>query len=211
MQPFKEGDEPEPFLVISEEAAHDTGRLIAALEMLRDGQSVPIKVSRDTCIFALRENERITLPRLPPDFYDLTAEEIKREQQIRTEELNRTLMLRTKEMRERDEKLRQYTYKYTLIRIRLPDRYVLQGTFGCYEPLSAVREYVSKHLANEAALFSLRNPMKGGEPLGDEAKTLAALGLAPAVVLHLDFNEPMNGPSLLQEHIDAAVPLAAAH
>ncbi|CAJ0603528.1 unnamed protein product [Cylicocyclus nassatus] len=208
MQPFKEGDEPEPFLVMNEEAALNTGKLIAALEMLRDGQSVPIKVSRETSIFALRENERVPVPRLPPDFFDLTPEEIKREQQMRTEEMNRNLMLRTREMRERDEKLRQYTYKYTLVRIRLPDRYVLQGTFGCYEPLSAVREYVAKYLANEAALFSLRNPVKGGEPLGDESKTLAALGLAPAVVLHLDFDEPMDGPSLSQEYIDAAVPLA---
>ncbi|EYB98770.1 hypothetical protein Y032_0128g1433 [Ancylostoma ceylanicum] len=209
MEPFKEGDAPEPFLVMPESAANNTGRLVGALEMLRDGQSVPIKVSRDTSIFALRENERVPVPRVPPDFYDLTADEIRREQQNRTEELNRSLMLRTKEMREKDEKLRQYTYKYTLVRVRLPDRYVLQGTFGCYEPFSAVREYVAKHLANEAALFSFRNPGKGGEPLTDETKTLAALGLAPAVVLHLDFDEPIGGPSLLQEYIDAAVPLVA--
>ncbi|KAK6751546.1 hypothetical protein RB195_003133 [Necator americanus] len=177
--PPKEGDQPEPFLVMPEDAANDTGRLVTALEMLREGQSVPIKVSRETTIFVLRENERITLPHLPPDFFDLTVDEIRREQQNKTDEMNKNLMLRTREMREKDEKLRQYTYKYTLVRIRLPDRYVLQGTFGCYEPFSAVREYVAKHLANEAALFSLRNPGKG------------------------------DGPSLLQEYIDAAVPLAA--
>lgn len=34
--------------------------------------------------------------------------------------------MRTKEMRERDEKKRQYKYKYTLLRVRLPDRYVIQ-------------------------------------------------------------------------------------
>ncbi|KAK6751547.1 hypothetical protein RB195_003133 [Necator americanus] len=207
--PPKEGDQPEPFLVMPEDAANDTGRLVTALEMLREGQSVPIKVSRETTIFVLRENERITLPHLPPDFFDLTVDEIRREQQNKTDEMNKNLMLRTREMREKDEKLRQYTYKYTLVRIRLPDRYVLQGTFGCYEPFSAVREYVAKHLANEAALFSLRNPGKGGEELVDETKSLAVLGLAPAVVLHLDFDEPLDGPSLLQEYIDAAVPLAA--
>ncbi|KHJ90399.1 PUB domain protein [Oesophagostomum dentatum] len=209
MEPFKEGENPEPFLVMPESAAQNTGRLISALEMLKDGQSVPIKISRETSVFALRENERIPVPQVPPDFYDLTAEEIRREQQLRTEELNRNLMLRTKEMRERDEKQRQYTYKYTLVRIRLPDRYVLQGTFGCYEPFSAIREYIAKHLANEAVLFTLRNPMKGSEPLSDETKTLAALGLAPAAVLHLDFDEPVDGPSLRQEYIDAAVPLTA--
>ncbi|KAK6051977.1 UBX domain protein [Cooperia oncophora] len=120
------------------------------------------------------------------------------------------LTLRTREMRERDEKQRQYSYKYTLIRIRLPDRYVLQGTFGCYEPLSVVREYITKYLSNQAALFSLYNPVKGSEPLADETKSLAALGLAPAVVLHLDWDEPIDGPSLSQEFIDVAVPLCAS-
>ncbi|EPB71465.1 hypothetical protein ANCCEY_09443 [Ancylostoma ceylanicum] len=95
MEPFKEGDAPEPFLVMPESAANNTGRLVGALEMLRDGQSVPIKVSRDTSIFALRENERVPVPRVPPDFYDLTADEIRREQQNRTEELNRVCSIVT--------------------------------------------------------------------------------------------------------------------
>ncbi|XGW28180.1 hypothetical protein V3C99_008186 [Haemonchus contortus] len=210
LEPMKDGDAPESFLVISEANASDTGRLVTALSMLRDGQSVPIKVSRETTIYRIGENERITMPSLPPDFFDLTAEEVRREQQIKTEEVNRMLTLRTREMRERDEMQRQFRYKYTLIRVRLPDRYLLQGTFGCYEPLSVVREYISKHLSNHAALFSLKNPVKGSEVLVDETKSLAALGLAPAAVLHLDWDEPNDGPSLSQEYIDAAVPLPAS-
>ncbi|VDL81504.1 unnamed protein product [Nippostrongylus brasiliensis] len=57
--------------------------------MLREGQSVPIKVSRDTTVYRIGENERITMPRLPPDFYDLTAEELKKEQRAKTEEVDR--------------------------------------------------------------------------------------------------------------------------
>ncbi|KAK6060011.1 PUB domain protein, partial [Cooperia oncophora] len=89
MEPFKEGDAPESFLVISENSASDTGRLVTALSMLQDGQSVPIKVSRETTIYRVGENERIPMPRLPADFFDLTAEEIRREQQLKAEEVDR--------------------------------------------------------------------------------------------------------------------------
>ncbi|VDL64680.1 unnamed protein product, partial [Nippostrongylus brasiliensis] len=86
MEPAKEGAAPESFLVVSERTVNDVGRIVDALSMLREGQSVPIKVSRDTTIYRIGENERITMPRLPPDFYDLTAEELKKEQRIKTEE-----------------------------------------------------------------------------------------------------------------------------
>ncbi|VDO73186.1 unnamed protein product [Heligmosomoides polygyrus] len=210
LEPLREGDTPESFLVISQTAASDVGRLVSALSMLREGQSVPIKISRERTVYHVGENERITMPKLPPDFFDLTAEEIRREQQNKTAEVDRMLTIRTREMRERDEKQRQYSYKYTLLRVRLPDRYVLQGTFGCYEPFSAVREFISQHLSNQAALFSLYNPIKGSEPLTDETKSLAALGLAPAAVLHLDWDEPIAGPSLSQQFIDSAVPLSVS-
>ncbi|KAJ1369083.1 PUB domain [Parelaphostrongylus tenuis] len=210
LEPLKDGDTPEPFLVISEEKINNTARLVTALSLLRDGQSVPIKVSRQTMVYLLRENERINTPKLPNDFFDLTADEIRREQQMRTEDVDRILTLRTREMRERDAKQRQYSYKYTLIRIRLPDRYVLQGTFGCYEPFSSVQEFVAKHLSNASSLFSLCDPGRGSEPIVDFTKSLAELGLAPAVVLHLDWDEPNDGPSLSQKYIDAAVPLTAS-
>ncbi|VDM53203.1 unnamed protein product [Angiostrongylus costaricensis] len=207
LEPLKHGDPPEPFLVISEEKVNNTGRLVAALSLLRDGQSVPIKVSRQTVIYLLRENERIYTPKLPNDFFDLTVDDIRREQQVRTDDVDKMLTLRTREMREKDAKQRQYSYKYTLVRIRLPDRYVLQGTFGCYEPFSSVQEFVAEHLSNAASLFSLCDPGRGSEPIADLTKSLAELGLAPAVVLHLDFDEPIDGPSLAQKYIDAAVPL----
>ena len=58
-----------------------------------------------------------------------TAEEIRREQQQRTEALEKMTTLRTSKMREMDaakEKLGQTNYKYTYIRIRFPNNYVIQ-------------------------------------------------------------------------------------
>jgi len=50
---------------------------------------------------------------LPPDFFWITAEEVKREQQQRTEEVERNLMLRTRAMRQRDSEAQQRKYDYS--------------------------------------------------------------------------------------------------
>ena len=63
---------------------------------------------------------------LPPEFYTLTPEEIKREQRLRSELLERELTLRTKAQRERDEQREQRLYRYAVIRIRFPDGLTLQ-------------------------------------------------------------------------------------
>lgn len=52
------------------------------------------------------------------------------------------LSLRTREMRERDEKLRQYKYKYTLIRIRVPGHYFLQVWVDLFSLLRPIRAHL---------------------------------------------------------------------
>lgn len=60
-----------------------------ALEALQNGQRIAIKVARSPSIYRLKENERVTAPVVPAAFYDLTAEEVKKEQQLKTEDVNR--------------------------------------------------------------------------------------------------------------------------
>lgn len=75
---------------------------------------------------------KIPNPVIPDEFFIRTAEEIKREQQQRTEALERMTTMRTQKMREMDlakEKLAAATYKYTYIRIRFPNNFVLQVLF----------------------------------------------------------------------------------
>lgn len=57
---------------------------------------------------------------LPDEFFHLTPEELLREQEARTKEVEVRQMLRTKAMRERDERRDLSQYKYALVRIRLP-------------------------------------------------------------------------------------------
>ncbi|KAB0396895.1 hypothetical protein E2I00_009810, partial [Balaenoptera physalus] len=64
---------------------------------------------------------------LPADFFNLTAEELKREQRLRSEAVERLSVLRTKAMREREEQREMRKYTYTLLRVRFPDGCLLQG------------------------------------------------------------------------------------
>ena len=62
------------------------------------------------------------------DFYQLSLEEIRREQKLKSVAVESSQQLRTKAMRGRDEvrAVAKY-YRYTLLRVRLPDGLILQG------------------------------------------------------------------------------------
>lgn len=54
--------------------------------------------------------------------------------------------LRTRAQREADAASRRREYKRALVRVRFPDGYALQGTFGAAEPVSALFEFVAGSL-----------------------------------------------------------------
>ncbi|KAM3726868.1 UBX domain-containing protein [Dirofilaria immitis] len=212
-------EQEEPFLIISDDKAMDTHSLIQALEILQTGQAVPLKLSRNATVYKLEANQAITNPKLPRDFFDLDVGEIRREQQRREADVEKLTTLRTREMREKDELMRNYRYNYTLIRIRFPNRFLLQGTFGCYEPFGAVRSFVEQHLAHiEPLLFVLKDPISG-KIVSDDAKTLNELSLLPAAVLHFEWDLDMHNELLRlgrevlyldQRFIETAEPFTAA-
>uniref|UniRef100_A0A183E401 UBX domain-containing protein n=1 Tax=Gongylonema pulchrum TaxID=637853 RepID=A0A183E401_9BILA len=137
-------------------------------------------------VYKLEASQAIPNPRLPRDFFDLDSVEIRKEQQQREADVEKLSTLRTREMREREQVMRNYQYKYTLLRIRFPNRLLLQGTFGCSEPFEAVRDFVKEHLTNlEPLLFVLKDPVSG-KAIVDETKTLNELNLIPAAISYLD-------------------------
>ncbi|CAD6194600.1 unnamed protein product [Caenorhabditis auriculariae] len=186
----------------------DDGVLIGALEALKNGQCVPVKVSRCRKVFSIKEGQKIVSPKIPPDFYNLSAEELKKEQQMKTEQVERMLTLRTKEMRLKDDQLRNYKYKYTLIRVRIPGNFLLQGVFGCHEPVCAVRLFVANVLSEEASCceFTLRDA--AGSALDDDSASIADYGLAPAAVLHFDI-APIAHDILRDDIRDSAEPFSS--
>ncbi|EFO99040.1 CRE-UBXN-6 protein [Caenorhabditis remanei] len=165
-----------------------------ALDALRNGQGVPIKVARNLELFMLKEGQKPKAPALSADFYNLSPAEIKAEQKNKTLQVDRMLTLRTKDMKKKDETVSNYRYKYTLIRVRLPGNLLMQGVFGCYEPFSAVRQFVASVLSDSLAVseFTLRDAT--GQSVEDETTNLAQLSLAPAALLHLTFSDNITGP-----------------
>ncbi|XP_038633160.1 UBX domain-containing protein 6 isoform X3 [Scyliorhinus canicula] len=88
----------------------------------------PVRAQLDRRIQVFRPSSQAAKFELPSEFYNLTADEIKREQLMRSEALDRMTKLRTKAMRERDEQREMKKYNYTLLRVRFPDGYILQGS-----------------------------------------------------------------------------------
>lgn len=181
--PFE--DHEESFFVMSEENAGNTERLTGIKEILLAAEPILYQLDRNTRIY--HPSASSTKFDIPDEFYAINPEELKKEQQRRQEAVEKLGMLRTKAMRERDEMKELRKYRFTLIRVRLPDGVLLQGTFKATEKLSALFEFIRSSLVNDWVPFSLQTG--GGGKLTEEQKSLVELGLCPAVVVNFIWDE----------------------
>ncbi|XP_073700321.1 UBX domain-containing protein 6-like [Garra rufa] len=173
-------DKTEEFLVLPAQESESLEQMKVHLEQLQKGEPVRAKLDRQTQVF--RASQHATHFELPPDFYNLTAEELKRELQQKSEIVERNAMLRTKAMREKDEQRERRKYNYALLRVRLPDGNILQGTFLAWERVAALYQFVRDSLENSWQPFELVAP--GGQKLkDDEELALNECNLAPAALL----------------------------
>ncbi|XP_069734247.1 UBX domain-containing protein 6 [Phaenicophaeus curvirostris] len=171
----------EEYYVLKEE-------MLTRLEDLRDYKeqlliSEPVRAQLDRQLSVFKPSPEAARFELPDDFYSLTAEEIKREQRLRTEAVEKASMLRTRAMREKEEQREMRKYNYTLLRVRFPDGYILQGTFYAREPVSALYTFVREALRDDWLPFELLGP--GGVKLTDENLAFNECGLVPAALLTL--------------------------
>lgn len=116
---------PEEFYVLSEAALAQPQSLETHKEQLLCAEPVRATLARQRRVF--RPSPLASQFDLPSDFFNLTAEEVKREQRLKSEAVERLSMLRTKAMREKEEQREMRKYTYTLLRVRLPDGCLLQG------------------------------------------------------------------------------------
>uniref|UniRef100_T1J6F2 UBX domain-containing protein n=1 Tax=Strigamia maritima TaxID=126957 RepID=T1J6F2_STRMM len=176
--PPSEDSPPEDYYVFNISRLSDARRL---LDILLATEPIVPELDRDIKVYAPSENS-ITSISLSPDFYNITADEVKHEQKLKSEDTERNLMLRTKAMRERDEIRELRRYKYTLIRIRFPDGVILQGTFSVHDKLESVQNFVLSSLVNDWQPFNLTTST--GQKLTESQKSLLELHLVPAVIIH---------------------------
>ncbi|KAK2087080.1 UBX domain-containing protein 6 [Saguinus oedipus] len=180
MLPVPDQEDPEEFYVLSEATLAQPQSLERHKEQLLAAEPVRAKLDRQCRIF--QPSPLASQFDLPGDFFNLTAEEIKREQRLRSDAVERLSVLRTKAMREKEEQRGLRKYTYTLLRVRLPDGCLLQGTFYARERLEAVYGFVREALQHDWLPFELL--ASGGQKLSeDENPALNECGLVPSALL----------------------------
>ncbi|XP_064845807.1 UBX domain-containing protein 6-like [Oncorhynchus masou masou] len=173
-------EESEEFLVLMEHDPESLEVMKESRDRLQSGE--PVRAQLDRQPQAFRPSPNAMRFELPPEFYNLTAEELKREQQQKNEVVDKNTMLRTKAMREREEQRERRKYNYTLLRVRLPDGNILQGTFLAWDKVSVLFQFVRDSLVDGWQPFELVAP--GGHKLQeDQEVALNECSLVPAVLL----------------------------
>ncbi|XP_038218056.1 UBX domain-containing protein 6 [Zerene cesonia] len=173
----------EDFLVFIKDNVPSVESLVTLIDALRSAE--PIQLELDRNLQVLLPSQAANKVQLPPSFYALTPEEIKREQQLRAEAIERSQMLRTKAMREKDELREMRKYKFAIIRIRFPDGILLQGTFSVYERYLDIHDFLRENLEHSDLPFVLTTPTGQKLNLDENSnKTLIDLRLVPTSVLN---------------------------
>ncbi|XP_038019552.1 UBX domain-containing protein 6 [Motacilla alba alba] len=174
-------DTTEEFYVLKEEVLSRLEDLKEHKEQLLSSEPVRAQLHRQLALF--QPSPAAARFELPHDFFSLTAEELRREQRLRTEAVEKAAMLRTRAMREKDEQREMRKYNYTLLRVRFPDGYILQGTFYARESVSVLYNFVREALRDDWLPFELLGP--GGLKLTDENLAFNECGLVPSALLSL--------------------------
>lgn len=121
--------------------------------------------------------------------------------------MEKTMQLRTKAMREKEEMRELKKYRFALIRIRFPDGVFLQvrhflykttvqnqnnlrfqGTFAVFEQVNAIFEFVRDNLDQSGLPFHLMLPTGHKLEEVDGDKTLVDLRLVPATILLFEWD-----------------------
>ena len=143
--PGQTGEEEE-FWVL--DPAVDMERLAMLQDSLKSCEPLTAELDRGLVIIPPGSggSGNVGIGALPPDFFSLSSEEVKKEHQSKSDLAEREAMLRTKAMRDKESGVGRRKYKYCLIRVRFSDGYMLQGTFDVREELSAVLEFIMENL-----------------------------------------------------------------
>ncbi|KAH8400895.1 hypothetical protein KR009_001675 [Drosophila setifemur] len=176
----------EPYLLWTRELTEQDLDLPTLVEALKNSETIPLELDRNLKVLLPSQARRITLP---DDFYRLSPADIKKEQQLRTEALEKSQMLMTKAMRDREEQRNLRMYRYSLVRVKFPNGLFLQGTFHVYDKIADVFEFVQSCLADETLGFSLVVNNEGRLGEEDMEKTLFDCKLIPnSLMLFSDDN-----------------------
>lgn len=127
---------------------------------------------------------------LPDSFFEVTVDDIRVMLRDLKNERNQadTAPLMTRAMREVRDEAEMYKYDTVVVRVKFPDRLILQAFFRPMEKVSAVAEFVKSHLEDSNVKFYLYTtpPRK---ILDQRNSTLFENKLYPASVIHFGSQE----------------------
>jgi UBX domain-containing protein 6 len=184
-----EPDEYEDYFVYE---GNDFDKLTSLKTALSLGEPIIPELDRDVKCFRISENSNLSDFKLDQDFYNLSVEELRREQRVRNEALEKAGMLRTKAMRERDEQLELRRYNYCLIRVKFPNNFIIQGLFKSHETYTDLYTFVQSCLETDAIPFELFSHILNKKSLVNNDVSLAELRLAPASVLNFKWSDSID-------------------
>ncbi|XP_010502146.1 PREDICTED: plant UBX domain-containing protein 2-like [Camelina sativa] len=119
----------------------------------------PKKIDREIRVFfSVSENVASRIA-VPDSFYSLSADEIKREADLRRKKIAESQLLIPRSYKEKQAKAARRRYKRSMIRVQFPDGVVLQGVFAPWEPTIALYEFVSSALKEPSLQFELLDPV----------------------------------------------------
>ncbi|KAK8567520.1 hypothetical protein V6N13_105484 [Hibiscus sabdariffa] len=119
----------------------------------------PKKIDRQIRVFFSVPESVAAKIELPDSFYNLSADELKREAELRRKKIAESQLLIPKSYKEKQAKAARRKYRRTMIRIQFPDGVVLQAVFAPWEPTSNLYKFVSSSLKEPSLEFELLDPV----------------------------------------------------
>ncbi|VVC37832.1 Hypothetical protein CINCED_3A020253 [Cinara cedri] len=117
-------DQMENFLVFPEDCLNNLAMVQSTVDDLQSAERIQLVLDRNVQV--LLPSQASKKVSLPPEFFSMSAVELKIEQQKRTENIESEMVLKTKKMRIKEQNKHNSRYKYCLIRVKFPDCLYLQ-------------------------------------------------------------------------------------
>ena len=193
-------DEPatkEPDAMV-DELTKQLEHLSTALDLLTSVSPVKLALNRDVRVYKASTSVN-RFPELHSSFFILKPEEVKKENQLKREQVEINEMLLTRAQREKLDQQATRQYQFCVIRVRLPEGLILQATFRAKEKLSDLFYFISQSLGNEAMLFSLFH--QGGKKLENMNSSLREAELVPAALVNLRIDLGTNTERILKPEL----------
>ncbi len=147
---------------------------------------------------------------IPETFWQPRRDDLQREQE-KIKQTQEGGMLKTKAMREMDRVNKARQYLRTVVRIRFPDKYVLEGLFHPWETFGDLMSFVRTALSDSKRPFYLYKSPPVTKYL-DETRRFVDEGLVPSALLNFSWNDASSstmasGAFLAEDLLQHAEPL----